>query len=90
MSLLQVFPEMANQRSGFGQNSCAADKQECVFGSFEFNTLVLKIFMINGLDCKLCNLQAYNFAKPSAKSKSFCTNVNMTVLSSLQFSAFHH
>ena len=31
------------------QNSCAADEQECVFGSFEFDkNSVLKIFMING------------------------------------------
>ena len=51
MSLLQVFSEMANQRSGFGQNSCAADEQGCVFGSFEFNKhSVLKLFMINGLN----------------------------------------
>ena len=44
MSLLQVFSEMhmTTQRSGFGQNSCAADKQTCVFGSS-----VLKIFMHN-------------------------------------------
>ena len=50
MSLLQVFSEMTTQRSGFGQNSCAADEQACVFGSFEFNNTVLKIFMINGLN----------------------------------------
>ena len=50
MSLLQVFSEMTNQRSGFGQNSCAADEQAYVFGSFEFNKCsVLKIFVINGL-----------------------------------------
>ena len=35
MSLLQVFFEMTTQRNGFGQNSCAADQQACVFGSFE-------------------------------------------------------
>ena len=51
MSLLQVFPEMTTQRSGFGQNSCAADEQACVFGSWEFNKhFVSKIFMINGLN----------------------------------------
>ena len=39
MSLLQVFSEMTTPRSGFGQNSCAADEQvqACVFGSYEFN-----------------------------------------------------
>ena len=37
MSLLQVFSEMTTQRSGFGQTSCVADEQACVFGSFEFN-----------------------------------------------------
>ena len=48
MSLLQVFFEM---RNGFGQNSCAADQQACVFGSCECNKhSVLKIFMINGLN----------------------------------------
>ena len=48
MSLLQVFSEMTTHKSGFGQNSCAADEQACVFGSFEFNKhSVLKIFMIN-------------------------------------------
>ena len=30
--------------------------------------------------CRLCNLQAYNFAKPSPKSKSFCTIVNIPVI----------
>ena len=52
MSLLQVFSEMTTQRSGFGQNSCAADdEQACVFGSCEFNKhSVLKIFMINDLN----------------------------------------
>ena len=51
MSLLQVFSEMTTQRSGFGQNSCAADEQACVFGSFEFNKhSVLKGFMIYGLN----------------------------------------
>ena len=48
MSLLQVFSEMITQRSGFGQNSWAADEQACVFGSCEFNKhSVLKMFMIN-------------------------------------------
>ena len=47
MNLFQVFPEMTTQRSRFGQTSCAADEQACVFGSFEFNKhSVLKIFMI--------------------------------------------
>ena len=32
MSLLQVFSEMTTQRSRFGQNSCVADEQACVFG----------------------------------------------------------
>ena len=51
MSLLQVFSEMTTQRSGFGQNSCAADRQVCVFGSFEFyKHSVLKIFVTNGLN----------------------------------------
>ena len=51
MSLLQVLFEMTTQRNGFGQNSCAADQQACVFGSCECNKLsVLKIFMINGLN----------------------------------------
>ena len=51
MSLLQVFSDMTDQRSGFGQNSCVADEQACVFGSFEFNKhSVLKTFMINGLN----------------------------------------
>ena len=50
MGLLQVFSEMTTQRNGFGQNSCAADQQACVLGSFEFNKTVLKIFMINGLN----------------------------------------
>ena len=51
MSLLQVFFEMTTQRNGFGQNSCAADQQACVFGSCECNKhFVLKIFMINGLN----------------------------------------
>ena len=45
MSLLQVFSEMTTQRSRFGQNSCAADEQACVFGSFEFNKhSVIKIY----------------------------------------------
>ena len=53
MSLLQVFFEMTTQRNAyvFGQNSCAADQQACVFGSCECNKhSVLKIFMINGLN----------------------------------------
>ena len=55
MSLLQVFFEMTTQRNGFGQNSCAADQQACVFGtrfgSCECNKhAFLKIFMINGLN----------------------------------------
>ena len=51
MSLLQVFSEMTMQRSGFGQNSCAADEQACVFGSFAFNKqFVSKTFTINGLN----------------------------------------
>ena len=51
MSLLQVFFEMTTQRNGLRQNSCAADQQACVFGSYECNKhFVLKIFMINGLN----------------------------------------
>ena len=51
MSLVQVFSDMTTQRSGFGQNSCVADKQACVCGSCAFNKhSVLKIFMINGLN----------------------------------------
>ena len=51
MSLLQVFSGMTTQRSGFGQNSCVADEQACVFGSCAFNKhFVLKILMINGLN----------------------------------------
>ena len=51
MSLLQVFSEMTTQRNEFGQTSCAADQQACVFGSCECNKYsVLKIFMINGLN----------------------------------------
>ena len=51
MSLLQVFSGMTTQRTGFGQNSCAADEQACVFGSCAFNKHSdLKIFMINGLN----------------------------------------
>ena len=56
MSLLQVFFEMTTQINGFGQNSCAADQQACVFGSCAFNKhSVLKIFMINGLNFQTCN-----------------------------------
>ena len=48
MSLLQVFFEMTTQRNGFGQNSCAADQQACVFGSCECNKhSVLKICFYN-------------------------------------------
>ena len=44
-----IFFKMTTQRNGFGQNSCAADQQACVFGSCECNKhSVLKIFMING------------------------------------------
>ena len=51
MSLLQVFFEMTTHRNGFGQKSCAADQQVCVFGSCQCNNhSVLKIFMINGLN----------------------------------------
>ena len=51
MSLLQVFSAMTTQEGGFGQNSCAADEQACLFGSCAFNKhSVLKIFMINGLN----------------------------------------
>ena len=51
MSLLQIFSEMTTQRSIFGQNSCVADEQACVFGSCTFNKhSVLKIVMINGLN----------------------------------------
>ena len=51
ISLLQVFFEMTTHRSGFRQNSCAADEQACVFGSCAFNKhSVLKIFMIYGLN----------------------------------------
>ena len=35
MSLLQVFSEMTTHKNGFGQNSCAADEQACVFGSID-------------------------------------------------------
>ena len=36
---------MTTQRNGFGENSCAADEQACVFGSLEFNkTLCFKDF----------------------------------------------
>ena len=54
MSLLPVFSEMTAQKSAFGQNSCAADEQACVFGSCEFNKhSVLKIFMVNGLNFQI-------------------------------------
>ena len=47
---------------------------------------VLKIFMIDSLDfqtVKLCNLQAYKFARLTANWKSFCTIVNIPVLSTV-------
>ena len=48
---LQVFSAMSTQRSGLGQDSCAADEQACVFGSCELNKhSVLKMFTINGLN----------------------------------------
>ena len=51
INLLEVFFEMTTQRNRFGQHSCAADQQACVFGSCECNKhSVLKIFMINGLN----------------------------------------
>ena len=91
MSLLQVFSEMTAQRNGFGQNSCVADEQACVFGSFEFKEhSVLKIFMINGLISKLCNLQAYNLARPSAESKSEFVNIPVLgTVSNFQRSIFN-
>ena len=50
ISLLQVFSQLTTKRNGFGQNSCAADQQACVFGSCECNEhSVLKMFMIDGL-----------------------------------------
>ena len=50
ISLLQVFSQLTTQRSGFGQNFCAVDKQACVFGSCAFNKhSVLEIFMADGL-----------------------------------------
>ena len=53
MSLLQVFSEKTTQSSGFRQNSCVADEQASVFGSFQLNKhSVSKIFMINGLNFK--------------------------------------
>ena len=53
MNLLQVFFEMTTQRNRFGQNSCAADQQACVFGSCECNKhSVSKIFMTDGLNCQ--------------------------------------
>ena len=73
MSLLQVFFEMTTQRNGFGQNSCAADQQACVFGSCECNKhSVLKIFMINGLNFQ-CNLQTCNKVMKKRSTKCFCT-----------------
>ena len=73
MSLLQVFSDMTIQRSGFGQNSCVADEQACVFGSCVFNKhSVLKIFMINGLFFKLCNLKTCNLVMKKQSTKCFC------------------
>ena len=78
---VQVFSQLTTQRSGFRQSSCVVDEQACVFSSCAFNKhSVLKIFTIGGQNF-LCNLQAYNFARPSAKSKSFCTILNIPVLS---------
>ena len=74
MSLLQVFSEITTKRSGFGQKSCAADEQVCVFGSCEFEKhFVLKIFMINGLNFKLCNLQTCNLVMKTSSTECFCT-----------------
>ena len=39
-----IFSEMTIQRSRFRQNSCVADEQACVFGSFEFNKHCFKDF----------------------------------------------
>ena len=51
ISLLQVFSQLTTQRSGFRQNSCAADKQACVLGRCAFSKYsVLKIFMIDDLN----------------------------------------
>ena len=51
ISSLQISSEMTTQKNGFGLNSCAADKQACVFGSCAFNRQsVFKIFMTNGLN----------------------------------------
>ena len=51
------FSGMTTQRSRFGPNSCAADEQECVSGSCEFNKhSVLKILIINGLTCVIYKL----------------------------------
>ena len=46
MSLLQVFSEMTTQRNGFGQNSCAADQQAFVFGSFITKTRTYSEFLV--------------------------------------------
>ena len=54
MSLLQVFTEITTQKSGFEENTCAADEQACVFGSCDFDKhSLLKIFMINGLNFQM-------------------------------------
>ena len=51
ITVLQFFSDITTQRSGFGQNSCVAYEQACVFGSCAFNkNSVLKIFMINCLN----------------------------------------
>ena len=63
MRLLQVLSDMTTRRSGFGQTSCVADEQACVFGSCAFNKhSVLKIFMINGL----------NLVTKKQSTKCFC------------------
>ena len=65
---------MTTERSGFGQNFCVADEQARVFDSCAFNKhSVLKIFMINGLNFKLCNLQTYNLVMKKESAKCFCT-----------------
>ena len=57
MSLLQVFFEMTTQRNGFGQNSCAADQQACVFCCPELSSLLTKILTVikTGLE-KYCSI----------------------------------
>ena len=47
IGLLHVFSQLTTQRSGFRQNSYAADEQACVFGSRAFNKhFVSKIFIL--------------------------------------------